>query len=72
MPTENTPHAAISRRAVSLIGAEKVNRMSPQQHALLDRELDRLVEKYGNPEAVPREEIIGEYEMITQHAHPTA
>lgn len=64
-------YKAISVLAVDVIGREQILAMSAPQVGLLNKSLNRIIERRRTIESVTREEIEGAYEMIMVHVLPT-
>jgi len=69
---EQTQYDAISHKAVQVIGRDLIRQMSAPQRGLLNKALNRLLERHkGSADSVTKDEIEGQYEMIVRHVLPT-
>jgi len=64
-------YKAISDRAVEVIGHKQILAMSSPQRGLLNKSLDRILERRKSVDKVTDAEIEGAYEMIIKHVLPT-
>ncbi len=58
------------QKVLEVLGS-RLDQLIPQQLSLLDRALGRILERHHhNPSTVTADEIIGAYELITEHLYP--
>jgi hypothetical protein len=62
----------LSKKAVSVIGQDRIDVLSIAQTNLLNASLDRIIKRRGSVEAVTDMELIGAYEMIVDNLFPAA
>jgi hypothetical protein len=70
MSIEPTELEALSHKAVRVLGADTIFKMSRPQQNLLDRALGRILQRRLTAEAVTPDEIIGQYEQIVFYVLP--
>jgi len=68
---DKSQYKLISQRAVQVLGAQTIDRMSSPQIGLLNKSLDRILERRKSADLVTDAEIEGAYEMIVMYALPT-
>ena len=72
MQIEQEAYNALSSRAASVLGKDRILQLQPEQQNLLDEMLDDLLEQHeGNPKSPSNAEIKGVYRMVVQHLLPT-
>jgi hypothetical protein len=71
MKADQTQYDALSLKAVEVLGQQVVDRMSDAQVGLLNKALDRLLEKAASVDKVTPAEIEGQYEQIVMYVLPT-
>ncbi len=68
---DKSQYKLISQRAVQVLGTQTIDRMSSPQRGLLNKSLDRILERRKSVDLVTDAEIEGAYEMIVMYALPT-
>jgi len=68
---DKSQYKLISQRAVQVLGTQTIDRMSSPQIGLLNKSLDRILERRKSADLVTDAEIEGAYEMIVMYALPT-
>lgn len=71
MKIDQKQYEILSDKAVKVLGRQTVLQMSDAQQGLLNKALDRMLERAGSVDKVTPAEIEGQYEQIVTHVLPT-
>ena len=70
MEIEKIQQEIFLQKILDVLGS-RLNELIPQQEKLLEGALGRIMERHlGDASSVTSDEIIGAYELITEHVYP--
>ena len=65
-------HENYARKVLNVLGIERIKNLHKLQEQSLNNQLQDLVEKHNNViETITDDEIVGRYELVTQHIYPS-
>ena len=69
---KKSEHENYARKVLNVLGIERIKNLHKLQKQSLNNQLQDLVEKHNNViETITDEEIMGRYELVTQHIYPS-
>ena len=71
MKIDQKQYEILSDKAVKVLGRQTVLQMSDAQQGLLNKALDRMLERAGTVDKITDAQIEGQYEQIVMHVLPT-
>ena len=67
-----TEHENFARKVLNVLGIDRLNNLDKLQKQSLNNQLHDLVEEHNNViETITDDEIIGRYDLVTQHIYPS-
>ena len=67
-----TEHENFARKVLNVLGIDRLNNLHKLQEQSLNNQLHDLVEEHNNViETITDDEIIGRYDLVTQHIYPS-
>ena len=69
---ENDEHLKYCKKVAEVLGSERLYNLDKLQSQSLNNQLNDLIEEHGYVvETVTEDEIIGRYELVTEHIYPS-
>ena len=69
---KKSEHEKFAKRVLDVLGIEKINNLHKHQEQSLDNQLHDLLEAHDyDVETITDDEIIGRYDLVTQHIYPS-